>query len=480
MKRRAADDETRKWLTLAAVSVGLFMILLDNTIVNVAIPSIQRDLGVGLSDLEWIVTGYVLSFASLMLIGGKLADAYGRRRIFIIGLAIFASASLLCGLSQSAGMLVAARVLQGVGAALQSPATLSIITATFPAHQRGTAVGIWAAVAGVSVVLGPLVGGLIVENFYWGWIFLINVPVGIIGIVASLLFVSESRDETHVRLDLPGLATSALGLFTLTYGLIEANTYGWSSPRIVGAFVIAAVSLATFLWLEATKEAPMLDLTLFHSRTFVGSNLTVLLSSIAMYGFSLYVSIYTQNVLGYSPLEAGAVFTPMMLLVILLPPVTGRIADRVGSRWLTSTGMALISVQLFLFSRLGDDASFVNLLPGLLIGGVGVAMTSAPATATAIRSVPVAKAGVGSAVLNSSRQVGGALGVALLGAIVATVVAGRPGPAAFLDGYQAALMVAGAITLVGGALTAVLIPSGRAPGAQTEVASPHGAIPADG
>ncbi|MDH4178529.1 MAG: MFS transporter, partial [Thermoleophilia bacterium] len=218
--------EHRKWWSLAAVSFGLFMIMLDNTVVNVALPSIQRDLGVGLSELQWVVAGYALTFAALMLVGGKLADAYGRRRLFVIGIVVFTAASLACGLADTGGQLIAARIVQGAGGALMNPATLSIIAAAFPARQRGTAIGIWAGVSALALAIGPLVGGLLTEHLSWNWIFFVNIPVGALGIVASYLLIDESRDETHVRLDLPGLATSALGLFSLTYGLIEANTYG--------------------------------------------------------------------------------------------------------------------------------------------------------------------------------------------------------------------------------------------------------------
>ena len=255
------SEERRKWWTLAAVSFGLFMIMLDNTVVNVALPAIQEDLGADLSELQWIVTGYALSFAALMLIGGKLADAYGRRLIFVVGIVIFTGASLWCGLADSGEMLIAARVVQGAGAALMNPATLSIIAATFPPKQRGMAIGIWAGVSALALAIGPLVGGLLTEHLSWHWIFFINVPVGVVAIAASYLLITESKDETHESLDLPGLATSALGLFALTYGLIEANAYGWTSARIVGSFVVAVVSLASFVVIERRRRAPMLDLT---------------------------------------------------------------------------------------------------------------------------------------------------------------------------------------------------------------------------
>src|SRR5215213_9390744 len=237
MKARLFADENRKWWTLAAVSFGLFMIMLDNTIVNVALPSIQSGLGLKISELEWIVTGYALTFGALMLTGGKLADLFGRRLIFVVGLAIFTLSSLACGLADSASMLIGARVVQGVGAALMNPATLSIITVTFPPRQRGTAIGIWAGVSALALAIGPLVGGIIVEQINWNWIFFINIPVGIVAIAAAFLFIDESRDTSHEqRPDIPGLVSSAVGLFALTYALIEANTYGWTSPRILLAF----------------------------------------------------------------------------------------------------------------------------------------------------------------------------------------------------------------------------------------------------
>src|SRR5919106_4495064 len=274
MRARIFAEETRKWFTLAAVSFGLFMIMLDNTVVNVALPAIQRDLGADLSELQWVVTGYALTFAALMLIGGKVADAYGRRLIFVVGIAVFTTASLWCGLADSSEELIAARVLQGVGAALMNPATLSIIAATFPPHQRGAAIGIWAGVSALALAIGPLVGGLITQHVDWSWIFFINVPVGILAVVASFLFIDESRDTSHEqRLDLPGLLTSAIGLFALTYGLIEANTYGWTSGRILASFAIAAVGLVAFVLLERHQRLPMLDLSLFRNGTFAGANL---------------------------------------------------------------------------------------------------------------------------------------------------------------------------------------------------------------
>ena len=347
------SEERRKWWTLGAVSFGLFMIMLDNTVVNVALPSVQEDLGASLSELQWIVTGYALSFAALMLVGGKLADAYGRRLIFIIGIAVFTAASLWCGLADSGSMLISARIVQGAGAALMNPATLSIIAATFAPKERGMAIGIWAGTAALALAIGPLVGGLLTEHLSWHWIFFVNIPVGIVAIAASLLLIQESKDETHVSLDLPGLATSALGLFALTYGLIEANTYGWTSARIVGSFVVSVVSLASFVQIERRRRSPMLDLTLFRSSTYVGANVAMLLVALAMFGVFFFVSLYMQNVLGYSAVQAGAAFLPMTVLIILVAPIAGKASDKYGSRWLMTIGMVLLGVQLLYLSQLG-------------------------------------------------------------------------------------------------------------------------------
>jgi EmrB/QacA subfamily drug resistance transporter len=447
MRARIFADENRKWWTLGAVTFGLFMIMLDNTIVNVAVPSIGRDLHIGISELEWVFNGYALTFGVLMLTGGKLADLLGRRRIFIAGLAIFTLASLLCGLADSASFLIGARVFQGVGSALMNPATLSIIAATFPPKQRGTAIGIWAGVSAMALAIGPLVGGVITEHAGWNWIFFINVPVGVLGIVVSRLVIKESRDTSAVqKLDLPGLVTSALGLFALSYGLIEANIYGWTSGRILACFAIAIVSLVAFVLLEHRQRVPMLDLSLFKNGTFSGANLTMMLVGLAMFGVFLYVSIYLQSILGYSAIQAGATFLPMTVFIVILSPIAGKLSDRVGSRWLMSFGMTLVAISLLIDSTFALHSSFWNLLPALILGGAGMACAMTPTTAAAMGSVSVDKAGVGSAVLNSMRQVGGSLGIAVMGAIISSYVSVGPkdprAAAQFVQGFQKAVLVA--------------------------------------
>ena len=446
MRARIFAEENRKWWTLGAVAFGLFMIMLDNTVVNVALPSIQSDLGIGISELEWIVNGYALTFAVLMLTGGKLADLYGRRRIFIIGLVIFTASSLACGLATSSSWLIGARIVQGAGAALMNPATLSIITATFPPRQRGMAIGIWAGVSAMALAIGPLVGGIVTQQINWSWIFFINVPVGILAIVVARLVIDESRDTSEEqRLDLPGLLSSGVGLFALTYGLIEGNNYGWTSGRILASFVVAAIGLVVFILLERHQRVPMLDLSLFKNPTFAGANTVMLLVALAMFGIFFFVSLYVQNILGYSATQAGATFLPMTIMIVLLAPIAGKVSDRYGSRWPVGLGMTLVGTSLLLDSTFKVDSTFWNLFPALILGGIGMALAMAPTTAAAMGSVPVDKAGVGSAVLNSSRQVGGSLGIAVMGAIVASYVhVGARGPQVadnFMQGFHRAVLV---------------------------------------
>jgi EmrB/QacA subfamily drug resistance transporter len=455
--------ENKRWWTLGAVSIGLFMIMFDSTVVNVALPSIRQSLALELADLQWVVAGYALSFAAFMLTGGKVADLLGRRLVFMAGLATFTGASLACGLAPNGDVLIAARVAQGLGGALMNPATLSIIIATFPPRERGAALGIWAGVSATALAVGPLVGGLLTEHVSWNWIFFINVPIGVAALLLAPILIEESRDTSvEQRPDVPGLTASAIGLFALTYGCIEANSYGWSSPRILSAFFVGGVALAGFAALELRQRAPMLDLSLFRNRTFTGANTAMLLVGLAMLSTFFYVSLYMQNVLQYSPVEAGAAFLPLTLLFILIAPRAGKLSDRFGSRALVAIGMTLLSIMLLYYSQLGADASFWNLLPGLVIGGVGMGMTMTPTTAAAMSSVPVAQAGVGSAVLSSMRQVGGSVGVAVMGAIVASgesssLRGGDPPQIAYLHGFHDSVTIAALLALAGAIVAFLLI-----------------------
>ncbi len=480
MKARLFTDENRKWWTLVAVSFGLFMIMLDNTVVNVALPSIRRDLGISVSELEWVVNAYALTFGVLLLTGGKLADLFGRRRMFITGLVVFTAASLWCGLAGGASSLIAARTVQGVGAALMNPATLSIITATFPARLRGTAIGIWAGVSALALAIGPLVGGILTERISWSWIFFVNIPVGIVAVIAARFLIDESKDTSREQsLDLPGLVTSAVGLFALTYGLVSTNTHAWGSTRVLGLLALGVIALAAFVLLELRQRVPMLDLSLFRNPTFAGANAVMALVGLAMFGIFFFNSLYLQNVLHYSAIKTGAAFLPMTLLIILVAPVAGRFTDRIGPRWLMAGGLTLLTGSLLLFGTLDARSSFWNIVPALVVGGLGMAITMAPTTTAAMSSVPVDKAGVGSAVINSMRQVGGSLGIAIMGTLVATQVkVGAADPrytGQFVDGYHRALQVGAALLLAGAVISVVTIGKVRRPEAQAVVEPRFGA-----
>jgi EmrB/QacA subfamily drug resistance transporter len=343
-----------------------------------------------------------------------------------------------------------------------NPATLSIITATFPPRQRGTAIGIWAGVSALALAIGPIVGGLLTEKVNWSWIFFINIPIGVLGVIAARLFIDETKDTSkEQRLDLPGLITSGVGLFALTYGLIETNDHAWTSTRVLTLFAIAVVSLTVFVLLELHQRLPMLDLALFKNPTFAGANAAMLFVGLALFGIFFYNSLFLQRVLGYSAIETGATFLPMTVLIILVAPAAGSFSDRVGARWLMGAGMTLLAISLLLFGTLDASSSFWNILPALLVGGVGMAVTMAPTTAAAMGSVPVAQAGVGSAVINSMRQVGGSLGVAIMGALVATSVSVLPTSPLWSDqfvvGYHRAVHVGAALVLVGAIISVLTV-----------------------
>jgi len=460
MRSRIFAEENRKWWTLGSLCFALFMIMLDNTVVNVALPAIKADLGITTSELEWTVAAYALTFASLLLTGGKLGDLLGRRLIFVIGLVVFTLSSLACGLSSSAPELIGARAVQGVGAALMMPATLSIISATFAVRERGTAIGIWAGVSAMALAIGPLLGGLITEHISWNWIFFVNVPIGVLAVVSAFVVVPESRDTSHEqRLDLPGLLTSGIGLFSLVYALIEANNYGWWSARILGLFAVAAVALGAFVLLEMRQRLPLLDLTLFRSGTFAGANLVAILVTLAMFGIFVFFPIYMQTFRGWSPTQAGAALLPWTLMVVIFAPIAGKLSDHVGSRWLISGGMSVVAICCLWLSTVTLHSSFWHMLPGFILGGLGMSFVMTPMSAAAMGAAPVAKAGVASGVLNTFRQVGVALGIGITGAIVANRAAAYAGPPpqAFVYGLTFAMKVSAGICLGGAIAAAVLI-----------------------
>jgi EmrB/QacA subfamily drug resistance transporter len=462
VRARIFAEENRRWWTLGALCFALFMIMLDNTVVNVALPAIQRELGISRAELEWTVAAYALTFASLLLTGGKLGDLLGRRLIFVIGLIVFTTSSLLCGLSSTGAELIAARAVQGIGAALMMPATLSIISATFAVRERGMAIGIWAGVSAMALAIGPLLGGIITEHISWNWIFYLNVPIGVAGVVAALLVVPESKDTSREqRLDLPGLLSSGIGLFAIVYALIEANQYGWTSARILALLVIGAVALATFVLLELHQRLPMLDLSLFRNGTFAGANLVAILVTLAMFGIFVFFPIYMQTYLRWSPTQAGAALLPWTLMIVVFAPIAGKLSDRVGSRWLMAGGMSVVAVCCLLLSTVTLHSSFWNMVPAFLLGGLGMSFVMTPMSAAAMGAAPVDKAGVASGVLNTFRQVGVALGIAITGAIVAdrAAAAARGGASpseAFVHGLTFGMRVSAAICF-GGALAAAIL-----------------------
>jgi EmrB/QacA subfamily drug resistance transporter len=413
------NDGNRRWWTLFAMCFALFMIMLDNTVVNVALPSIQRDLGTSLSSLEWTINAYTLTFGVLLVTGGRLGDIFGRRKMFLFGVVTFAVSSALIGLAPTDHWLVGGRALQGVGAAFMMPATLSIITNAFPPEERGKAIGTWAGVSAIALAIGPLLGGFLVEHVTWRAIFYINVPVAALAVFVTLFAAHESRDETVARsVDIPGILAITAGLGTLILALVEGNQWGWGSPEIVALFATSLLGIVSFVVIELRSRAPMVDFRFFRSRTFVGASAVAFMISFAMLGVFFFVALYMQNILGYSPIEAGAMFLPTTLIIMVLGPIAGRLTDRIGARPLLVFGMSVLTVSLVWQSFLEVGSGVWFLIPGFFLLGVGIAFTMSPMSTAAMNAVDKTKAGVASGVLSMSRMVGGSFGVAAMGAIV--------------------------------------------------------------
>jgi EmrB/QacA subfamily drug resistance transporter len=446
------------------VSLATLMAYLDNNVINVAIPTIQRSLHLSVSGLEWIVSSYLLTLAGLMLVGGRLGDLYGRRRVFLTGLAIFTLSSLVSGLAGSGGVLIGARAVQGVGAALLMPTTLGIIAHAFPdVRERTTAIGIWAAVGALGLGIGPLVGGIISQHIHWGWIFLINVPIGVLTFVIALPLIEESRAESHARrLDLPGLVTSAVALFALVYALIEGQDKGWTSAPIAAAFAVAAVAFAAFLAIERRAAQPMVPLGVFRSREFSGGLTTMMIWSFGILGIYFFTSLYLQQILGFSPTKAGLSFVPMALFIALAAATAPRVAARFGAHRTVSFGVLLMVVGLLLFARLGIGATYASLMPGFALFGIGAGLMNVPLTNAIIDGMPRAQAGIAGALLNNSREVAGLLGITVIGAILETrrgdaLRGGTSAPQAFIDGYHLGLWVTIGLLAVGVVLSYVTL-----------------------
>ncbi|MFF5210225.1 MFS transporter [Streptosporangium sp. NPDC000396] len=479
----------RKWWALGAISLATFMTYLDNNVINVALPTIQRDLGLSISELEWIVSGYILVFAGLMLVGGRLADVYGRRRIFMIGLAVFTTASFTAGLATDGASLIAARGVQGVGAALLTPTALALLRSVFPdARERGTAIGLWSAVGALALALGPLTGGFISERAHWGWIYLINAPIGIVTFGLGLWAIRVApQDRVRHSLDVPGLMTSSLTLFALTYALIEGGGAGWTSPEILGAFGLAAVSAVTFTVIELRSREPMIDLSLFRSRVFSGGMLSTGLWAFGVFGIYFFTALYLQNALGFSPVEAGSSFVPMALLMAATAATAPRISRAFGTARTVAAGLLLMAVAVLGISFVGEGGSFGDLLPWFLVYGLGGGLL-VPLTTAVLATLPLDRTGVAAGILNVSREVFGLLGITVLGAILggrqASVLRDGAEPlTAFLSAYQFTLVVAAAIVLVGVpvslfSLRAPKTPVSAEPPTGSETAAEIPAVPA--
>lgn len=471
----------RKRLILLLACLGNFMVVLDVAVVNVALPAMRADLGFSATGLQWVVNAYTLTYAGFLLLGGRTADLFGRRRMFLIALLMFTAASLVCGLAPTAGTLIAARAVQGLGAAILAPVTLTIVTMTFTQpRERAYALGWWGASLASGGAVGVLIGGILTDLLSWRWIFLINLPVGILGIFAARALLTESRADTRNRsLDLGGAVTVTLGLTALVYGVVESNVSGWTSPWTLVPLIASVVLLAAFAVIELkVATAPIAPLRIFRSRALTAANIAMFCVGGSMFAMWYFVSLYLQEVLGQSPLIAGLSFIPAALAIIVASQVAGRLVARTGPRPLLVVAGIMISVALFWMSRLSADGSYLHdILGPILLVSVGLGLSFPPGTWAATAGVAPQEAGLASGLINSNRQIGGAVGLAVLATIAAThtgTLSASESPAAALaDGYSLALVVAGFVAL-GVVAAALAIPGSR------PTATPAASVPATG
>jgi len=444
-------ETKRRWLALVAVALATFMTYLDNNVVNVALPSIQRDLDLTISGLEWVTSGYILVFAGLLLVGGRLADVLGMRPTFFAGLGIFTVASLGAGLAGSQELLIGARAIQGVGAALLTPTALALIRALFPdARERATAIGVWGGVGALALAFGPLTGGYLSQHVHWGWIFLINLPIGVVTAAIAAMSLRGGGQRTARRLDLPGLAASALALFALTYALIEGESRGWTSPVILAAFALTAVAALTFVAIERRGADPMMDLSVFRLRAYSGGLISIGLWAFGVFGIYFFTAIYLQNVLGFTPTAAGAGFVPMALVMAVVAALAPRLEARLGAGPTVAVALGLMAISIGGLSTVGEGSGYGDLLPWFLVYGLGGGLLI-PLTNVVVGALPQAQAGIAAGMLNASREVFGLLGITVLGAILSArqnAVAGPP-LHRFLEGYQFALVIAALLLAAG-------------------------------
>jgi len=408
-----------RWWALLVLCLSLVVIGMDNTILNVALPTLARDLRATASELQWMVDSYVLVFAGLLLTMGALGDRFGRKLALNIGLLVFVAGSVASAFAGSAEVLIGSRAAMGMGAALIMPSTLSIITNVFPSHERGRAIGVWAGVAGLGIVLGPVIGGWLLEHFWWGSVFLVNVPVVALAILAGYPLVPESKDPKATPLDPVGAALSIAALITLVYGIIEAPENGWTDPVTLGAFAIAAVLSVAFIWRERRSPHPMLRIEFFQNPRFSAASAAIAMVFFALFGSVFLLTQHLQFVLGYSPLEAGVRILPVAALVVAAP-LSARLVEVIGTKIVVAAGLVIVAAALTLLSTVDSESGYGVVAASIAVLGAGMGFTMAPATESIMGSLPLAKSGVGSAMNDTTRQIGGALGVAVLGSILAS------------------------------------------------------------
>ena len=437
----------RRWAILVVLCVSLLVIVLDNSILNVAIPTLIRDLDASNSQVQWMVDSYTLVFAGLLLTMGALGDRYGRRYALQAGYVLFGLGSLASAFAGSADQLIATRAFMGIGGALIMPATLSIITNVFPPQERGRAIGVWAGTAGVGVALGPLTGGFLLDHFFWGSIFLVNVPIVIFGLIAGFVLIPNSKDPSAPKLDPVGALLSIVALVSIVYALIEAPSEGWTSSSTLGILGFGLVILGIFVWWERRSDHPMLDVNFFRNPRFSAANAAITMTFFAMFGSIFLLTQYLQFTLGYTPLESGIRMLPYAITMMIVAPLSARIVERIGSKITIAVGLSLAALSLVLFTGIGVDTSYADIAWRFVILALGMALVMAPATDSVMGSLPLAKAGVGSAVNDTTRQVGGALGVAIIGSVVSSVYGskvgeffvGKPAPKAAVDAAKNSL-----------------------------------------
>ncbi|MGA9857742.1 MAG: DHA2 family efflux MFS transporter permease subunit [Solirubrobacteraceae bacterium] len=451
----------RRGWTLAIVSIGLFMVVLDNLVVSVALPSIHRDLGASIQSLEWTVNAYTLSFAVLLLTGAALGDRFGRKRMFTAGIALFTISSAAAALAPSIGLLILARAIQGAGAAIATPLTLTLLADAFPPARRGIAIGVWSGVSGVAVALGPLVGGAMVQAASWHWIFWINVPIGAALVPLALLRLTESHGPAN-RLDFAGLGLGSVGLFGIVFGLIRSQSLGWTAPQVIGSLAAGTALIVAFIVHERRTAAPMLPMEFFARRGFAVTNVVSLAMYFGMFGSVFFLSQFLQNVLGNSPLQAGVKLLVWTGSTMLVAPLAGYFSERYGARLFMAAGLLLQALALgWLATIAGVHMAYVSMIGPFVLGGAGMALVFAPSANAVLASVRSDQAGQASGATNAIRELGGVLGVSVL-ATVFTSHGGYASPQAFVNGLVPALWVGTAVLTVGGLLPLLLPFSTRA------------------